>query len=123
MQFEKKTNRTWVPEAMLYSKTIKAGRRVYYIDVKQDSKEEYYLSITESKRTQEGTENSAPVFEKYKIFLYREDIVAFLEAFTDAAQYISNRKPLTPHEHYINEGEAVDENAKTGVNGDFDVEF
>ena len=52
---DKKTNRTWVPEAMLYSKTIKAGRRVYYIDVKQDSKDEYYLSITESKRTQEGS--------------------------------------------------------------------
>ena len=92
---DKKTNRTWVPEAMLYSKTIKAGRRVYYIDVKQDSKDEYYLSITESKRTQEGSETSAPVFEKHKIFLYREDIVAFLDAFTDAAQYISNRKPLT----------------------------
>ena len=119
---DKKTNRTWVPEAMLYSKTIKAGRRVYYIDVKQDSKDEYYLSITESKRTQEGSETSAPVFEKHKIFLYREDIVAFLDAFTDAAQYISNRKPLTPHE-YREDSEATDENANTGVNGDFDVEF
>lgn len=122
MQSERKPNRTWVPEEMLYSRTVKAGRRVYYIDVKQDSKEEYYLSITESKRTQEGTETTAPQFEKHKIFLYREDIVSFLDAFTDAAQYISNRRPLTPHE-YRKESEATAENAKTGVGGDFDVEF
>ena len=107
---------------MLYSRTVKAGRRVYYIDVKQDSKEEYYLSSTESKRTQEGTETTAPLFEKHKIFLYREDIVSFLDAFTDAAQYISNRRPLTPHE-YRKDPEAAAESAKNGFGGDFNVEF
>ena len=35
---------------ILFSRCVKAGKRVYYIDVKCDRKGEYYLSITESKR-------------------------------------------------------------------------
>lgn len=72
---------------ILFSKTIKAGKRIYYIDVKQDRHSELYLSITESKRVKEGSEDSRPVFEKHKIFLYREDIDKFMAAFTAAADY------------------------------------
>ena len=123
MDFNKDSMRERTPDSdILFSRSIKAGKRVYYVDVKCDRHGENYLSITESKRIKDGTEEERPVFEKHKIFLYREDIVAFLDAFTDAAQYISNRKPLTPHE-YRKDSEATDENAKTGVNGDFDVEF
>lgn len=58
---------------ILFSKMVKAGKRVYYIDVKRDRREEYYLSITESKRLNAVSETDKPVFEKHKIFLYRED--------------------------------------------------
>ena len=81
-----------MPEEMLYSRTVKAGRRVYYIDVKQDSKEEYYLSITESKRTQEGTETTAPLFEKHKIFLYQEDFEKFQKNMTEAMAFIEKEQ-------------------------------
>lgn len=74
---------------ILYSKTVKAGKRVYYVDVKKDRYGEFYLSITESKRIFSGEDDGHPVFEKHKIFLYREDIDKFAEAFTAAADYAS----------------------------------
>lgn len=59
---------------ILFSKVVKAGKRIYYVDVKRDRREELYLSITESKRIKDGTDETRPVFEKHKIFLYREDL-------------------------------------------------
>ena len=44
----------------------------------------------------EGTEELRPVFEKHKIFLYREDLEKFLEAFTDAAQFAIEKQPTQP---------------------------
>lgn len=78
----------------LFSRTVKAGKRMYYIDVKHDRRDEYYISMTESKRVQEGSETERPVFEKHKIFLYREDILKFLSALTDAAQFVDSRRSL-----------------------------
>ncbi len=111
---------------LLFSRTVKAGKRIYYIDVKQDRKDEFYISMTESKRVQEGTETEKPVFEKHKIFLYREDIINFLGALTDAAQYVGDHRPLTPHEATAeteNYGDSTDQTSKSEVNGDFEVEF
>ena len=81
---------------ILFSKSVKAGKRIYYIDVKRDRHDELYLSLTESKRVKEGTEELRPVFEKHKIFLYREDLEKFLEAFTDAAQFATDKQPAQP---------------------------
>lgn len=80
---------------LLFSRTIKAGKRVYYLDVKRDRRDEYYIAMTESRRVQDGTETERPVFEKHKIFLYREDILNFLAAFTEAAKYVGENRPLT----------------------------
>ena len=51
MPFEKKES------DILFTRTVKAGKRVYYIDVKQDRNSEYYISLTESKRIREGSES------------------------------------------------------------------
>ena len=85
-----------VENDILFSKSVKAGKRIYYIDVKRDRHDELYLSLTESKRVKEGTEELRPVFEKHKIFLYREDLEKFLEAFTDAAQFAIEKQPAQP---------------------------
>lgn len=85
-----------VENDILFSKSVKAGKRIYYIDVKRDRHDELYLSLTESKRVKEGTEELRPVFEKHKIFLYREDLEKFLEAFTDAAQFAIDKQPAQP---------------------------
>lgn len=55
---------------ILYSKTIKAGKRIYYLDVKKNFKDDLFLAVTESKKMQSGAQVA---FEKHKIFLYQED--------------------------------------------------
>lgn len=116
----------------LFSRTVKAGKRVYYIDVKRDRRDEYYLSLTESKRVQEGSETERPVFEKHKIFLYREDILKFLTALTDAAQYVDSQRSLVEdarpnYERPVYSQPATpaveDENGKMGFDADFNIEF
>lgn len=87
MENEHKQSKERVDSEILFSKTVKAGKRIYYIDVKQDRKGELYLSLTESKRLKEQGDAAHPVFEKHKIFLYREDLDKFLTAFTEAANF------------------------------------
>ena len=78
---------------ILFSRSVKAGKRVYYFDVKQDRNRELYLSITESKRIKDGDEDTRPVFEKHKIFLYREDMGKFLSALQAAANFTQENGP------------------------------
>jgi hypothetical protein len=87
---------------ILFSKAVKAGKRIYYIDVKRDRHEELYLSITESKRVKDGTEEVRPVFEKHKIFLYREDLEKFIEAFEDAAHFAIEKQPTSMRQQRTN---------------------
>ncbi len=104
-----------VENDILFSKSVKAGKRIYYIDVKRDRHEELYLSLTESKRVKEGTEELRPVFEKHKIFLYREDLEKFLEAFTDAAQFAIEKQPAQPRYARYEEAPVVSEENTTEV--------
>lgn len=109
----------------LFSRTVKAGKRVYYVDVKRDRNDEYYIAMTESKRVQEGTPSERPVYEKHKIFLYREDIINFLSALTDAAQFVGERRSLDPHTSRpeVYGPNVADESDKIEFGGDFDIEF
>ena len=78
---------------ILFSRTAKAGQRIYYVDVKKNRKEEMYLCITESKKVQTGTtEQPAVNYEKHKIFLYREDFQKFLECMDEAMKFISDQQ-------------------------------
>lgn len=72
---------------ILYSKTIKAGKRIYYLDVKKNLKDDLFLAVTESKKVQSknGTQVS---FEKHKIFLYKEDFDKFMDGMSDVIGYI-----------------------------------
>ena len=74
---------------IVHSQAIKAGKRIYYIDVKKNRKEEMYISITESKKIVQGEgENASFCFEKHKIFLYREDFTKFAGSLKEAIDYI-----------------------------------
>ena len=76
---------------ILYSKTVKAGKRVYYIDVKRDRKGDFYVSLTESKRVKDGDEMQKPTFEKHKIFLYQEDLDKFRQAFEEVVDFTNQQ--------------------------------
>ena len=89
MEDYKKSGMNENEKEIVYSQAIKAGKRIYYIDVKKNRKEEMYLSITESKKivNSEG-ENATITFEKHKIFLYREDFTKFAASLKEAIDYV-----------------------------------
>ena len=58
-----------------FSKSIKAGKRIYYLDVKKNRKDEMFLAITESKKVIMGEGDDSQVsFEKHKIFFFKSSI-------------------------------------------------
>ena len=82
---------------ILYSKAIKAGKRIYYLDVKKNLKGDMFLAITESKKIQEKG-SSAFVFEKHKIFLYQEDFAKFMSGMEDVIGYVRSQGKSAPTE-------------------------
>lgn len=78
-----------------FSYAIKAGKRIYYMDVRRTRKDDMYLSITESKKIVPADgDGSAPSFEKHKIFLYREDFSKFIDGLSKAIGFIHENQPL-----------------------------
>lgn len=74
---------------IMFSKTLKAGQRIYYVDVKRNRKQELYLSITESKRTMSNNAEMPQLsYEKHKVFIYAEDFQSFLDSLTEAMDYV-----------------------------------
>ncbi|WP_373495578.1 DUF3276 family protein [Aquiflexum sp.] len=71
----------------IFSKRVKAGKRTYFFDVKSTKSNDYYLTITESKRRMK---DDSFVFEKHKIFLYKEDFGKFIEALQDSVDHVKN---------------------------------
>lgn len=61
----------------IYSQRVRAGKRTYFFDVKATRSNDYYLTITESKRRYK---DDGYYYEKHKIFLYKEDFNKFIEA-------------------------------------------
>ncbi|MGE0019359.1 MAG: DUF3276 family protein [Draconibacterium sp.] len=77
----------------IYSKVVRAGKRTYFFDVKSTRNEEYYLTITESKK--QFGDNGDFHYEKHKIFLYREDFEKFTDCLQEIVGYINkNQLPL-----------------------------
>ncbi|MCI6372894.1 MAG: DUF3276 family protein [Bacteroidaceae bacterium] len=73
---------------ILFSRTVKAGQRIYYVDVKENRRGEKYLSITESKKMVSNDEENPHVsYEKHKIFLFPEDFQKFMECMEEAMDY------------------------------------
>ncbi len=69
----------------IYSKRVKAGKRTYFFDVKSTRGNDYYLTITESKKRYQ---DDGFTYEKHKIFLYKEDFDKFVTALNDTVDYV-----------------------------------
>jgi hypothetical protein len=74
----------------IFSKVVRAGKRTYFFDVKSTKSDDFYLTVTESKRryTDDGKFN----YEKHKLFLYKEDFEKFSEGLNEAIDKIKNLK-------------------------------
>ena len=91
----------------LFSKSVRAGKRTYFFDVKTTKGNDLYMTITESKRRFADDGNFQ--YEKHKLFLYKEDFDKFVEglqetierinALRDSGNY-SDESPMDRHEDY-----------------------
>ena len=75
----------------VYSKAVRAGRRTYFFDVKATRNDDYYITVTESRK--KTGKDGGFTFEKHKIYLYKEDFRKFAEGFQDAVDYVVKSKP------------------------------
>ena len=84
----------------IFSKVVRAGKRTYFLDVKATRRNDYYLTITESKKR--FNRDGRHYFEKHKVFLYKEDFEKFTENLQEVIDFIKanapEQKPLEPAE-------------------------
>lgn len=71
--------------AEIFSERVRAGKRTYFFDVKATRSNDYYLTITESKRRYK---EDSFFYEKHKIFLYKEDFNKFVKALNDTVDHV-----------------------------------
>ena len=74
----------------IYSKSVRSGRRTYFFDVRSTRADDYYLTITESKR--DFNEDGSPFYKKHKIYLYKEDFASFKDALSQVSEFIIKEK-------------------------------
>src|ERR1044071_2011831 len=98
----------------VYSKRIRAGkRRTYFFDVRATRGNDYYITITESRKkfNEDG-------YDRHKIFLYKEDFNKFLKALTEAVDYVKTElMPDFDFDAYnhdnVNENAAIQDNSSS----------
>ncbi|GGD33156.1 PUR family DNA/RNA-binding protein [Flavobacterium orientale] len=74
----------------IFSKVLRAGRRTYFFDVRSTKADDYYITITESKKFTE--EDGSFHFKKHKIYLYKEDFAAFKEILDEMTTFVLENK-------------------------------
>lgn len=74
----------------IFSKVLRAGRRTYFFDVRATKANDYYLTITESKKF--TNEDGSFHYKKHKIYLYKEDFAGFNEILKEMTDYILDEK-------------------------------
>ena len=74
----------------IFSKVLRAGRRTYFFDVRATKADDYYLTITESKKF--TNDDGSYHYKKHKIYLYKEDFTSFSEILNEMIQYIIDEK-------------------------------
>ena len=75
----------------ILSKSIKAGRRTYFFDVKATRGGDYFLTITESRKVNHA--DGSQSFDRHKIFLYKEDFAKFTAGLSEVIDFIKENKP------------------------------
>lgn len=74
----------------IFSKVLRAGRRTYFFDVRATKADDYYLTITESKKFTNA--DGSFHYKKHKIYLYKEDFEGFSEILNEMTNYIVGEK-------------------------------
>ncbi|HEX3386618.1 MAG TPA: DUF3276 family protein [Mucilaginibacter sp.] len=100
----------------VFSKKVRAGKRTYFFDVKATRSNDYYITITESKKRLEDG-----VFIKHKIFLYKEDFEKFAEGLKDTVEYIKANQEVVEKRYELTETTEVVAKAAEQDDFSFDI--
>jgi hypothetical protein len=79
-----------VEQEEIFSQVLRAGRRTYFFDVRATKADDYYLTVTESKKFTH--DDGSFRYQKHKIYLYKEDFTDFQQMLGKATEYILNEK-------------------------------
>ncbi len=82
----------------VFSRKVRAGKRTYFFDVKATRSNDYYVTVTESKKRLEDG-----VFIKHKIFLYKEDFEKFAEGLKETIDYIKANQEVVEKRYEYSE--------------------
>ena len=95
----------------IFSERVRAGKRTYFFDVKATRSNDYYLTITESKRRYQ---DDGYTYEKHKIFLYKEDFNKFMKALNTTVDHV--KEELLPEVDFDKFDREREENYKAKMN-------
>ena len=105
----------------IYSERVRAGKRTYFFDVKSTRSNDFYLTITESKRR---FKEDGFVYEKHKIFLYKEDFNKFMEALNDTVNHVKNElMPEVDFSEFDRVPEEVAEEVSASIDDDTELKW
>jgi hypothetical protein len=104
----------------IFSEAVRAGKRTYFFDVKATRRNDYYLTITESKKR--FNRDGKSFYEKHKVFLYKEDFDKFVDGLVSAIDYIKKNNPMTQGDNQENGRPNKPEEAAMAANYT-DIEF
>jgi hypothetical protein len=90
----------------IFSRAVRAGKRTYFFDVKATRRNDYFLTITESKKRFQ--KDGRFFFEKHKVFLYKEDFEKFADGFQEVMEFIKTVKSSDQMVDAVINGEAED---------------
>jgi len=84
------SDKEYLEKEEIFSKVLRAGRRTYFFDVRSTKAGDYYLTITESKKF--TNDDGSFHYKKHKIYLYKEDFVAFTDIMNEMTAYVIDEK-------------------------------
>lgn len=110
----------------IFSKVQRAGRRTYFFDVRATKSDDYYITITESKKFTE--EDGSFHYKKHKIYLYKEDFSEFKQILEEMMTYVIDQKgeEVISERHqkdFKRETNHSSEESSTSVNSFTDIDF
>jgi hypothetical protein len=105
----------------IFTRVVRAGKRTYFFDVKATRKDDFYLTITESKKRL-GKEGKI-FYEKHKIFLYKEDFDKFAEGLSDVVNFIDSNRSSIPETVQMMNDNGYEEKTMPEVEEFTNVEF
>ncbi|MBO3697649.1 DUF3276 family protein [Roseivirga sp. E12] len=102
----------------IFSKRVRAGKRTYFFDIKATRSNDYYLTITESKRKYK---EDGFTYEKHKIFLYKEDFAKFVNALSETVEHV--KEELMPEFDFDQYEEDQEFSMQNAADGDSDSQL